>query len=76
MRSMKKSKDTESRNQPVVASVSKLICATRGQSSTLNGKCMTHLAISAAHALMVLSYTDWCISLYPLSLHFLKVIFL
>ncbi|CAH3111768.1 unnamed protein product [Porites lobata] len=38
MRSMKKSKerDTESKNQPVVASVSKLICTTRGQSSTLN----------------------------------------
>ena len=40
MRSMKKSKerDTESKNQPVVASVSKLICTTRGQSSTLNGE--------------------------------------
>ena len=40
MRSMKKSKekDTESKNQPVVqASVSKLICTTKGQSSTLNG---------------------------------------
>ncbi|KAJ7365438.1 Phosphofurin acidic cluster sorting protein 1 [Desmophyllum pertusum] len=39
MRSMKKSKekDTESKNQPVVqASVSKLICTTKGQSSTLN----------------------------------------
>ena len=40
MRSMKKSKerDTDSKNQPVVASVSKLICTTKGQSSTLNGK--------------------------------------
>ncbi|XP_067031348.1 phosphofurin acidic cluster sorting protein 2-like [Acropora muricata] len=38
MRSRKKSKerDTESKNQPVVASVSKLICASKGQSSTLN----------------------------------------
>lgn len=37
MRSMKKSKekDTESRNQAMV--VSKLICTTKGQSSTLNG---------------------------------------
>ena len=37
---MKKSKerDTESKNQPVVASVSKLICTTKGQSSTLNGE--------------------------------------
>ena len=40
MRSMKKSKerDTESKNQPLVASVSKLICTTKGQSSTLNGE--------------------------------------
>ena len=40
MRSMKKNKerDTESKNQPVVASVSKLICTTKGQSSTLNGE--------------------------------------
>ena len=40
MRSRKKSKerDTESKNQPVVANVSKLICASKGQSSTLNGK--------------------------------------
>ncbi|KAK2568603.1 Phosphofurin acidic cluster sorting protein 2 [Acropora cervicornis] len=38
MRSRKKSKerDTESKNQPVVANVSKLICASKGQSSTLN----------------------------------------
>lgn len=42
MRSMKKSKDTESRNQPVVASVSKLICTTKGQSSTLNGEYIDH----------------------------------
>jgi len=37
MRSMKKSKekDTESRNQAMA--VSKLICTTKGQSSTLNG---------------------------------------
>ncbi|XP_022792796.1 phosphofurin acidic cluster sorting protein 2-like isoform X2 [Stylophora pistillata] len=38
MRSMKKSKekDTDSKNQPVMVNVSKLICTTKGQSSTLN----------------------------------------
>ncbi|XP_068682764.1 phosphofurin acidic cluster sorting protein 1-like isoform X1 [Montipora foliosa] len=38
MRARKRAKerDTESKNQPVVASVSKLICTTKGQSSTLN----------------------------------------
>ncbi|XP_001625918.2 phosphofurin acidic cluster sorting protein 2 [Nematostella vectensis] len=38
MRSMKKTKekDSDTRNQPVVASVSKLICTTKGQSNTLN----------------------------------------
>ena len=42
---MKKSKerDTESKNQPVVASVSKLICTTRGQSSTLNGELINYI---------------------------------
>ena len=41
MRSMKKTKekDPDSKNQPVVqANVSKLICTTKGQSNTLNGK--------------------------------------
>lgn len=38
MRSMKKSKekDADSKNQPVMVNVSKLICTTKGQSSTLN----------------------------------------
>ena len=47
MRSRKKSKerDTESKNQPVVASVSKLICASKGQSSTLNGKLPLEVAL-------------------------------
>ena len=40
MRSMKKSKekDADSKNQPVMVNVSKLICTTKGQSSTLNGE--------------------------------------
>lgn len=45
MRSIKKTKenktkekDPDSKNQPIVANLSKLICTTKGQSSTLNGK--------------------------------------
>ena len=55
MRSMKKSKerDTESKNQPVVASVSKLICTTRGQSSTLNGESINLHSTLGARDLMV-----------------------
>ena len=47
MRSRKKSKerDTESKNQPVVASVSKLICTSKGQSSTLNGTLLFEVAL-------------------------------
>ena len=43
MRSMKKSKekDADSKNQPVMVNVSKLICTTKGQSSTLNGELST-----------------------------------
>ena len=33
-----KEKDSENRNQQITASVSKLICTTKGQSSTLNGE--------------------------------------
>ena len=55
MRSMKKSKerDTESKNQPVVASVSKLICTTRGQSSTLNGELINLHSTLGARDFMV-----------------------
>ena len=55
MRSMKKSKerDTESKNQPVVASVSKLICTTRGQSSTLNGESINLHSTLGARDFMV-----------------------
>lgn len=57
MRSMKKSKerDTESKNQPVVASVSKLICTTRGQSSTLNGEFINLHSTLGARDFMVTS---------------------
>ena len=67
MRSMKKSKerDTESKNQPVVASVSKLICTTRGQSSTLNGESINLHSTLGARDFMVTRFLSRPPHLWP-----------